>query len=144
MQNWRKEVPFAREAAALLCHSKARSCAGLKASVCAWTRRARVSWWSAWCPADSRVPIMGALLRPRHNSPPPAHLLAHSVGNEGSSLLRFCFVEGTDPKGHLHTQRTRVAYVCRGRSHLRATGLGSAQAPAASTASRCISSADRS
>lgn len=30
MQNWRKEVPFAREAAALLCHSKARNFAGFE------------------------------------------------------------------------------------------------------------------
>lgn len=77
----------------------------LKANICAWTRRARVSWWSAWCPADSRVPITGFLLLPRHNSP-PSSLLAHAVGNEGSSLLRFCFVEGVRRATCTHSAHT--------------------------------------
>lgn len=43
-----------------------------------------------------------ALQPPRHRL--PAHLLAQSVGNEGSSLLCFCFTDGTDAKGNLHRQ----------------------------------------
>lgn len=42
---------------------------------------------------------------------PPAHLLTHAAGGEGSSLLHFCFVDGTDAKGHLHTQHADVADV---------------------------------
>jgi len=44
---------------------------------------------------------------------PPAHLLTHAAGDEGSSLLHFCLADGTDAEGHLHTQHTHLAHECR-------------------------------
>lgn len=140
---------FARGAASRRCPGKAGGLAGFESKRLHGNRENQSSGGPGWYPEASPSRRAGARRggSPAAQAQAPAHLLTQAASDQGSSLLRFCFVDGTDAKGHLRTQgtHTHTGLVRAGATGLpRQSTLSSVRAPAVSTASRCPSPADQS